>query len=55
MTWHTDTTLHADAQGQASVRGFRGRYSVSVEAGGKKQAKRVSLGANGASTNVMLD
>jgi len=54
-TWHTEGSMQTDAEGRASLRGFRGDYSISVQSGGKKKVKKVSLGAQGVTTNIMLD
>ncbi|MDB6139058.1 MAG: hypothetical protein JWO94_2130 [Verrucomicrobiaceae bacterium] len=50
-TWHTDETLKTDAEGKASLRGFFGRYEVTV--GGKTQS--VVLDQANGTTKIRLE
>lgn len=53
--WHTDVTAITDARGTAEVRGFRGRYELSVAGvDGSEQVRQVDLSGEGATVAIRL-
>ncbi|MDB6120651.1 MAG: hypothetical protein JWO08_4432 [Verrucomicrobiaceae bacterium] len=50
-TWRTDETLKTDAEGKASVRGFFGRYDVTVNG----EVQPVVLGQSGDTLKIVLE
>lgn len=53
-TWHTDETGVTDASGSWSLRGFYGRYAITVTAGGRVHRAIVRHDADGGSAKIVL-
>lgn len=53
--WTTDATATTEARGQATIRGFRGDYEITVEAGGKSKVVRATLGDETTSVPVRVE
>lgn len=51
QTWHTDETLKTDAQGKVSLRGFFGRYDITID--GKTQS--VQLDKAGSPLRIVIN
>jgi GH35 family endo-1,4-beta-xylanase len=45
--WHTDQTVHSNAEGQADVRGFLGDYVITTTHGGRKMMLEYTLKKGG--------
>lgn len=52
--WHTHEQLASGSDGAASWRGFKGTYSVTVSAGGKRASSQLSLLKDGDSATIQL-
>jgi hypothetical protein len=53
--WSTDETALTDAAGKVKIRGYLGRYRISVSSGPKTQTVTADLPADGAEVTITLD
>ncbi|WFB36256.1 endo-1,4-beta-xylanase [Kiritimatiellota bacterium B12222] len=52
--WWTDADGKTDANGEVSMRGFKGDYELEIRVGGRKMRRAVGLGDEGLSVEVSL-